>query len=243
MSSPTSPSGHWGLDDRRLYLCTPDRSDLQHFVEACIGGGVDIVQLREKHLPDNRLAKRAALVQQVCGEHDVPFVLNDNPELAAAIGADGVHVGQDDMSPIAARHLMGDRAIIGLSTHAPVELDAAIGKPVGGREPVAGRESPSTPRDRGPLPVDYISAGPIVATPTKPGRPGTGLGCIREAVRRAPWSVWVTGGADPTTVADMIVAGARHFVAVRWLTEAADPKANARALRQSIDQTIDLAGG
>jgi thiamine-phosphate pyrophosphorylase len=82
-----------------------------------------------------------------------------------------------------------------------------------------------------------------VATPTKPGRPGTGLGYISEAVKRAPMSVWVTGGADPVTVVDMIGAGASHVVAVRWLTEAVDPRANARSLRRSIDETLDRDGG
>jgi thiamine-phosphate pyrophosphorylase len=230
-----APSDHWGLDTRRLYLCTPDRADLQPFVEACIEGGVDVVQLREKHLPDGELAGRAALVQRVCADHNVPFILNDNPELAAAIGADGVHVGQDDPSPAAARRVMGPHALIGLSTHAPRELEAAIGTPSGG-----GATS-GTGWGAAAAPVDYISAGPVAATPTKPGRPGTGLGYITEAVKRSPWSVWITGGADPITVVEMVDAGARHFVVVRWLIEAADPKANARELRRSIDDSLDRA--
>jgi thiamine-phosphate pyrophosphorylase len=179
----------------------------------------------------------------VCADHNVPFVLNDNPELAAAIGADGVHVGQDDMAPSAARQVMGDRAIIGLSTHASGELDAATGTRSEGGESVGtpGAEG-AVSGGIGAVPVDYISAGPVVATPTKPGRPGTGLDYIGEAVRRAPWPVWITGGVDPTTVAEMVGAGARHFVVVRWLTESADPGANARALRQAIDETIDQSG-
>jgi thiamine-phosphate pyrophosphorylase len=236
LSGAAIRSDPWGLRERRLYLCTADRPDLEHFVEACIEGGVDVVQLREKHLSDDRLATRAALIQGVCGHYDVPFILNDNPDLATAIGADGVHIGQDDMPPKAARLVMGDRAIIGLSTHDPADLDAAVGTVPTGIEPAdpdAGRPA---------APVDYISAGPVVATPTKPGRPGTGLGYISEAVQRAPMSVWVTGGADPMTVVDMIGAGASHVVAVRWLTEAADPRANARALRRSIDETLDRVG-
>ena len=84
---------------------------------ACIEGGVDIVQLREKHIPEGQLARRAEVVQRVCSGLGVPFVLNDLPGLAAAIGADGVHVGQEDMAPTAARRIVGDRAILGLSTH------------------------------------------------------------------------------------------------------------------------------
>ena len=212
------PGHQWGLADRRLYLCAPDRPDLERFVEACVEGGVDIVQLREKRLPDRLLVKRAALVQAVCADHQVPFILNDKPDLAASIGADGVHVGQQDMSPTAARRVMGNDAVIGLSTHATHELEKALGT------------SPA---------IDYLSAGPVVATPTKPGRPGTGLAYPGEATRRSPWPVWVTGGVDPKTVAGMAAAGARHFVVVRWLTEATRPEAHARELRSAIDSAIE----
>jgi thiamine-phosphate pyrophosphorylase len=208
--------GTWDLDRRRLYLCTPDRPDLHTFVEQCIVGGVDVVQLRDKHLPDTPLLERAALLQQICADHHVPFILNDRPDLAAAIGADGVHVGQEDMAPSDARALLGEEAIIGLSTHAVDDLKAAV------------VESS----------IDYISAGPVSPTPTKPGRPGTGLGYVRQAVSAAPWSVWITGGVDPSTIPAMAAAGARHFVVVRWLTQAEDPKVRARALRQAIDEAI-----
>jgi thiamine-phosphate pyrophosphorylase len=222
LTVPTAPTPPWDLDDRRLYLCTPDRGDLEAFVEVCIEGGVDIVQLREKQLPDEQLVERAALVQRVCAEHHVPFILNDRPDLAVAVGADGVHVGQQDAPPGVARRIMGEHAIIGLSTHAPAELATAIGAPA---------------------PVDYVSAGPVTPTPTKPGRAGTGLGYIREAVSRAPWPVWVTGGVDPTAVVDMVAAGARHFVVVRWLTEAPDPAGATRVLRRTIDQLVGRSGG
>jgi thiamine-phosphate pyrophosphorylase len=229
--TPATPGARWDLDGRRLYLCTPDRPDLEWFVDACIRGGVDIVQLREKELPDDRLVARAVLVQQVCWRHEVPFILNDRPDLAAAIGADGVHVGQDDMPPSEARRVVGDEAIIGLSTHGVDDLDRAVG---GSSEP---REL-SGPSGPGPAPVDYLSAGPIEPTPTKPGRPGTGLGYLREAAGRARWPVWVTGGVDPTTVPTMAAAGARHFVVVRWLTQAADPGDHARLLRRAIDEAV-----
>ncbi len=222
MRGAPARSDRWDLGGRRLYLCTPDRTDLQSFVAACLAGGVDVVQLREQHLSDGPLAARARLVQRVCADHDVPFVLNDDPALAAAIGADGVHVGQDDMSPVRAREMMGGGAIVGLSTHSPGQLDSATGSAA---------------------PIDYVSAGPVEATPTKPGRPGTGLGYVSLAVERSPWPVWVTGGVDPTTVADMIAAGATHFVVVRWLTDAADPRASARALRRAVDRGLEEGPG
>ena len=224
--TPDVPTGRWNLAGRRLYLCTPDRPDLAEFVDACIRGGVDIVQLREKHLADGDLVGRARIVQRVCAERGVPFVLNDRPDLAADMGADGVHVGQDDASPSEARRVMGEDALVGLSTHAPHELDVALGDAAAGLAAA----------------VDYISAGPVVPTPTKPGRPGTGLEYVRTATARSPWPVWVTGGVVPEAVPAIAGAGARHFVVVRWLTEAADPHANARLLRDAVDRALDTDG-
>jgi len=200
------------IGDRCLYLCTPDRPDLTEFLEACIAGGVDIVQLREKHLDARPLVARARLALDVCRAHDVAFVLNDRPDLALEVGADGVHVGQDDAPVALARRILGPDAIVGRSTHAPAELDASTDEA-----------------------VDYISTGPVAETPTKPGRPGTGLGYLAYAAQHAAHPFFVTGGVTPATVGGMLDAGARRFVVVRWLTEAADPEANARALRTAID--------
>ncbi len=211
------------------------------FVDACIDGGVDVVQLREKHLDDRTLVRRGVLLGRHCTERDVPFILNDRPDLAVEAGADGVHVGQDDASANEARAAVGDDAIVGLSTHSRTELDDAIGvisqvHSSGGAAVVHG----DRPRQ---APVDYVSAGPVVPTPTKPGRTGTGLGYVREAVRFSQWPVWITGGVDPETVVPMLEAGARHFVVVRWLTESDDPRADARALRDVIDRWIATEGG
>lgn len=227
MTGGRDPADRWGLAGRRLYLCTPDRPDLDVFVGRCIAGGVDVVQLRDKHLDDAGLVRRATLVQDVCRGEGVPFVLNDRPDLAAAMGADGVHVGQDDLSPVAARAVVGPEAIVGLSTHAVAELTVAVGDAPGSA----------------PVPVDYLSAGPVVPTPTKPGRPGTGTAYLAEAVERSPWPVWVTGGVDPDTVGPLVDAGARHFVVVRWLVGADDPAAAARALRVVIDRAVTEADG
>jgi thiamine-phosphate pyrophosphorylase len=228
-----SGTDRWGLAGRRLYLCTPDRDDLEGFVARCISGGVDVVQLREKHLDDTALVRRANLVQRVCAAEGVPFVLNDRPDLAAAIGADGVHVGQDDRSAAAARAIVGDDAIVGLSTHASDELDRALGRTPDG--------APADNLTAHPAPVDYLSAGPVVATPTKPGRPGTGTGYLTEATTRSPWPVWVTGGVVPGGVGRLVSAGARHFVVVRWLVEAEDPAKAARDLRTAIDRAVQNA--
>jgi thiamine-phosphate pyrophosphorylase len=128
--------------DRRLYLCTPDRPDLETFLDACIRGGVDIVQLRDKVLDARPLLERARVAQKVCADAGVPFVLNDRADLALELGADGVHVGQDDAPPSLARRLLGPGAIVGLSTHAPAELDASAAED-----------------------VDYVSTGPVEPPP------------------------------------------------------------------------------
>jgi thiamine-phosphate pyrophosphorylase len=199
------------LAGRNLYLCTADRPDLAQFVEACIAGGVDIVQLREKHLEAKPLLERARLIQAVCAERAVPFILNDRPDLALELGADGVHVGQDDAPVALARRLLGAEAIVGLSTHGPDDL---AGVPEG---------------------VSYISAGPVEATPTKPGRPATGLDYLRLATQRSSVPVFVTGGVTPEKIPALAAAGARHFVVVRYLTESSQPERAARALREAID--------
>jgi thiamine-phosphate pyrophosphorylase len=199
----------------RLYLCTPDRPDLVDFVAACVSGGVDVVQLREKELEAKPLLARAGLLRSLCDELAVPFILNDRPDLALEVGADGVHVGQDDAPAELARRLLGPTAVVGLSTHRAADLEDALHQP-----------------------VDYISAGPVEATPTKPGRPGTGLEYLSLATERSPVPVFVTGGVTPERIGDLASAGARHFVVVRYLTQSNDPAAAARRLRQAIDDAV-----
>ncbi len=206
------------LNDRRLYLCTPDRPDLDSFLTACIEGGVDLVQLRDKTLDARPLIRRARVARDVCRGFGVPFILNDRPDLALEVGADGVHLGQDDAPPLLARRLLGQWAIVGLSTHSPDQLSASTDEP-----------------------IDYVSAGPVVPTPTKPGRPGTGTGYVAHAASHTSRPFFVTGGVAPDSVADLVRAGARRFVVVRYLTQSEDPLASARMLRSTIDRA--LAGG
>lgn len=209
------------IGDRRLYLCTPDRPDLERFLEACIAGGVDVVQLRDKHLEARDLVAVARRVARVCAERGVPFILNDRPDLALDAGADGVHVGQEDASPALARRILGADAVVGLSTHAPRELGEALHEP-----------------------IDYLSAGPVVETPTKPGRPGTGTGYLSDAARRCSDAgglpFFVTGGVTPEAVPRLAAIGARRFVVVRYLTEAEDPLAASRRLREAVDSVATV---
>jgi thiamine-phosphate pyrophosphorylase len=219
--TPSLGAGRRALLGRaRLYLCTSDRPDLAEFVTAVCGAGVDIVQLRDKHLPDRALLDRATVAREAARDAGALFVLNDRPDLAVACGADGVHVGQDDVPAAVARRIVGPDVVVGLSTHAPEELAAAAAEP-----------------------VDYISAGPVEPTPTKPGRPGTGLDYIRLAAERAAHPFFVTGGVSATTLPAIAAAGATRFVVVRALTEAPDPAAVAGELRRLIDAGAAAAQG
>ena len=200
MSSPgQSPA------DRHLYLITAVRPDLEGFLEAAVRGGVDIVQIREKELPDAALLAALEDARELTRRLGVPLVVNDRPDLAVLCDADYVHVGQDDL-PVGAARRFGLR--VGLSTHAPAEIDAAE--------------------------ADYIGVGPVHATPTKEGRPAVGLELVRYAAAHArqPW--FAIGGIDRTNVEDVVRAGARRIAVVRAIGDAPDPEAAARELRAAL---------
>jgi thiamine-phosphate pyrophosphorylase len=191
--------------DRRLYLIAPARPDLAAFVEAAIRGGVDIVQVREKELPDRELLRVLEEARETTRGLGVPLVVNDRPDLAVLCGADFVHVGQDDLPVQAARRFgLG----VGLSTHGRREIDSAD--------------------------ADYIGVGPIYATPTKEGRAPVGLELVRYAAEhaRAPW--FAIGGIDASTVGDVVSAGARRIAVVRAIGEAEDPEWAAAELRGAL---------
>ena len=200
-----------GFNERRLYLITPARPDLGNFLEAAIRGGVDIVQLREKELPRREIELAALTYRRLCDTYSALFIVNDDPELARRCDADGVHVGQDDVSAEQARELLGPDAIVGLSTHSTEQLAASAERP-----------------------VDYVSVGPVWETPTKAGRPGVGLELITHAAMQAPHPFFAIGGIDPTNAEQAVRAGAERLCAVRAIRDAADPAAAATALRQAF---------
>lgn len=193
------------LRDAVLYLCVDRRAaagDLAHFLDQVLAAGVDLVQLRDKAATDDELRAAAEVFRTAASRAGALFILNDDPHLAVEVGADGVHVGQDDLHPHAARNIVGAERIVGWSTHAAAEVDAAV---------TTG--------------CDYFAVGPVHATPTKQGRPAIGLEPIRHAaaVGDRPW--FVTGAMSAATAPAVLAAGARRIVVVRALTEAADPGA------------------
>ena len=212
-----------GLGHRRarlqraaLYLVCPSRPGgrpLEDVLAAALAGGVDIVQLRDKHASDDELLAAAATARSLCDATGALLILNDRPDLVAAAGADGCHVGQDDMDVARARQLAGPGALVGRSTHSPEDI-AAAGD------------------------ADYIGVGPVNATPTKPGRPAVGLALVRHAAAHAPVPFFAIGGIDATNVADVLAAGARRIAVVRAITAAADPRAAASDLRAALDAEL-----
>ena len=199
----------------RLYFVTDVRPGLEELLAAALAGGVDMVQLRDKSASDDELVRAAAVFRRLCDEHGALFWLNDRPDLVAACGADGVHVGQDDMPVAEARRVAGDDVLLGLSTHSSSQLDAALA----------------------PGGADQLSVGPVWETPTKEGRPAAGLGYVRYAAgvaRDRPW--FAIGGIDLDNVREVIEAGASRIVVVRAIRDAPDPHAAATALRAALEE-------
>jgi thiamine-phosphate pyrophosphorylase len=206
-----------GLADRRerlrrarLYLVV--EAAAEHVLPAALRGGVDMVQLRDKRTDDEAILRSAARFRSLCDEHGALFWLNDRPDLALAASADGVHVGQEDVPVASVREEVGERLLIGLSTHSPAQLDAALGSE-----------------------ADQLSVGPVWETPTKEGRPAAGLSYVRYAAEHGgerPW--FAIGGITPDNVAEVVAAGASRIVVVRAIRDAADPEAAAAALRAAL---------
>jgi thiamine-phosphate pyrophosphorylase len=214
------------LGAARLYLVCPSRFDaspagvraLERLIEEAVAGGVDVVQLRDKEIDDDRLTELARAAVALCGRLGALLIVNDRPRVALAAGADGVHVGQDDMPVAQARSLVGADMLIGLSTHAAHEVDAA--RP---RAPDGGAA------------VDYIGVGPVHPTPTKPGRPAVGLELVRHAAAAAHVPFFAIGGLHAGNVDQVLDAGARAVCVLRAVSDADDPRRAARALRERID--------
>jgi thiamine-phosphate pyrophosphorylase len=191
-------------------------------LRAALENGADLVQLRDRSLSDEELIVEAAGFRALADEHDALFILNDRPDLVEPCHADGVHLGQDDPSPAAARSTMPPGTVLGLSTHSQEQIEAAHGM-----------------GDAGP---EYISVGPVWETPTKPGRPAAGLELIETAARisELPW--FAIGGIDPDNVGEVIAAGAQRVVVVRAIRDADDPAAATRSLREVVAAGAEVGG-
>jgi thiamine-phosphate pyrophosphorylase len=214
------PEAIGGLRRQRLqwarlyFVCDalPHEKDPESMLNAAMTGGAGLIELRDRERPRRVIERSGHTFRRLANTYSALFIVNDDPYLALELRADGVHVGQDDMDPAEARRIMGPDAIIGLSTHTREQIEAAA-------------ESP----------VDYISVGPIWETPTKEGRPATGLGLIREAAEaaRKPW--FAIGGIDTGNVDQVVDAGASRLCVVRAIRDAEDPRAAATTLFDAVD--------
>ena len=205
----------------------PGGRKLQDVLRAAIAGGVDIVQLRDKRLCDDELTEVAYPAHKLCEQLGALLIVNDRPHVALAASADGVHVGQDDMPVAQVRELVGPNLLIGLSTHTPAEIDAVR------NVRAASAESPELVGD-GSTDVDYIGVGPIHSTPTKPGRPATGLGLVRHAMAHARAPFFAIGGIHKGNAAAVVAAGAWRIAVVRAIADAGKPEQAARELRELL---------
>lgn len=199
------------LAEARLYLvleARPHGHDPSAILDAALRGGVDVVQLRDKDLPDDELVRAATPFRHACDAHGALFVLNDRPDLVEACGADGVHVGREDTPLDEARGAVGRDRIVGLSASTVEELDGVEG-------------------------ADYIGVT-VFGTPTKTDAVAGGLELVRAAAAqlRLPW--FAIGGIELANVADVVAAGAPGVAVVRAIRDAADPEAAARALRTAL---------
>lgn len=209
------------LERARLYfVCDAgfDPVELEALLGQALGGGVDLIQLRDKTAPGVALRAAASLFRDAADEHGALFIVNDDPELAAICGADGVHVGQDDAAVTTARAAIGPEGLVGLSTHDPTQLTAALDA-------------------RGASRPDYVSVGPVWETPTKAGRAAAGLDYVREAARRVPegslpW--FAIGGIDESKASTVREAGAERLAVVRAIRDAGEPRDVAASLREAI---------
>src|ERR1700683_4269711 len=167
------------LADARLYLCTGgrrDRGDLAEFLDAVLGAGGDIVQLREKGLEAKEELGLLEVFADACRRHGRLLAVNDRADVALAAGADVLHLGQDDLPVPTARQILGPGPLIGRSSHSPVQADAAAAEPG----------------------VAHLCARPVWTPPTKPGRPAAGLGLLAHVAHSAPGRPWFAIGGGRT---------------------------------------------
>ncbi|MBI4780501.1 MAG: thiamine phosphate synthase [Oscillatoriophycideae cyanobacterium NC_groundwater_1537_Pr4_S-0.65um_50_18] len=207
------------LERSPLYLVTSPVERLLETVEAALKGGLTLVQYRDKTADDQVRLARATDLRQLCHQYEALFIVNDRPDLALAVGADGVHLGQEDLPIAVARQILGDRVLIGRSTHCPDDLKRAIAEG-----------------------ADYVGVGPVYATPTKVGRPAAGLDYVRYAAEHSsiPW--FAIGGIDAENLPEVMAAGADRISVVRAIMEAEQPTLSTQVFMSKLQQVEKMRG-
>lgn len=202
------------LERARLYLVAPGELPVD-VIQSVIEAGVDLVQLRMKDADAAEVIEIGDQFRGECERAGVLFVVNDRPDIALALGADGVHLGQDDLPPAVARDIVGPDVLIGRSTHSIEDIDRAC-------------------KDHDDGVADYIAVGPVYETPTAPGKPAVGLELLRVAAERVGFPWFAIGGINPRNIGGIVEVGARRIVVVRAITEATDPIGAVEELRRAL---------
>ena len=195
------------LQQAQLYLVTAPDPNLLPVVEAALQGGLQIVQYREKVGDDCDRLPIAQQLKALCQQYGALFFINDRVDLALAVEADGVHLGQQDLPIATARTLLGSQRLIGRSTTNPEEMAQALAEG-----------------------ADYIGVGPVYATPTKPDKAAAGLDYVRYAAKNSPVPWFAIGGIDAANLADVMAAGGDRVAVVRAIMKADNPTAASHAL-------------
>jgi len=202
------------LRSARLYLVSDDQTpdqNLPRVLAAAIKGGIDLFQLRRKGVPASGLEELARVCAEVCRAANVLFIVDDHVDLAKRVGADGVHLGQEDTPLAQARQTLGEDILLGKSTHNREQVLAAV------------REG-----------ADYVSAGPVHETPTKAGRPAVGFEHVSIAARQSSVPVVAIGGLGRDEAALAIESGADMVGVVRAICRAAQPELAAKEIRDAM---------
>jgi thiamine-phosphate pyrophosphorylase len=203
------------LTAARLYLVTMPVPDLVNNVEKALQGGLTLVQYRDKTSDDGVRLDQARQLKQLCHNYGALFIMNDRVDLALAVGADGVHLGQSDISIALARQVLGSQAIVGKSTTNPTEMEQALAEG-----------------------ADYIGVGPVYETPTKAGKAAAGLEYVRYAAQHAtvPW--FAIGGIDQNNITDVIQSGGRSVAVVRAIMLAEQPSLGVQFFLSHLNRAV-----
>jgi len=188
------------LHRAQTYLVTSPQDNILEVVEAALKGGIEIVQHREKQADDETRLALARQLRVLCHQYGALFIVNDRVDIAQAVEADGVHLGQQDFPMAAARAILGPQKIVGRSTTNPDELARANAEG-----------------------ADYIGVGPFFETPTKPGKAASGPDYVRYALQHATMPFFVIGGVNLDNLATVQAAGATRVAVVRAIMQVGDP--------------------
>ncbi len=212
------------LDHARLYLCTDSRTqqgDFADFLDAAFSGGVDIIQLRDKSIEAAQELELLETLREVAERHGRLWAVNNRADIAVLSEAPVLHIGQLDLPLASARQLVNPAISIGLSSHTPEQIDAALAAALAGDG------------------LDYFCVGPVWSTPTKPGRAAVGLELVRYASKQLhtsestmPW--FAIGGIDLGNIDQVVDAGASRVVVVRAITDADHPAEAARSILAAL---------